>query len=445
MIEDHARIGLLDADLLATHGGILVVVAGTLAVVHTNAAAAGPEQRDRRCAAAARRRARPPASRCDRVLEQRWRTTSPFAEDQFLTFKGQRALAMMHLAMHDALNAIVPVYEAYAYAGGPRLAHPIAATSQAAHDVLARAVSRPAGSSSGISSPAGLHTSRTARCATAGLRLARPLRQRSSRCARATAGISPAPTSSATGRAGIKRRRRGTASWRNRDFGSRSHSSSRLRAAVPAASAAAVAKRGICPRVPRSQGAGRSRQHASDGRADRAMPSGGWSSPKGRSIASRGNWRRIAICISGRRPVCLRTSAWRSTTRMSRPGTRNTPTTIGVRTRRFGRRTPTRTRARRPTRAGSRCVRRRRFPSTCRLTLLPCGASFGVLQQTFGDRVLVHDGDDDRATGHADTNVRQLPCGGGRVCGLAGAAGLAFPLLRPTRDSRSGGRSRATR
>jgi hypothetical protein len=31
-----------------------------------------------------------------------------FAEDQFLTFKGQRALAMMHLAMHDAVNAIVP-------------------------------------------------------------------------------------------------------------------------------------------------------------------------------------------------------------------------------------------------------------------------------------------------------------------------------------------------
>ena len=27
-----------------------------------------------------------------------------FAEDQFLTFKGQRALAIMHLAMHDALN-----------------------------------------------------------------------------------------------------------------------------------------------------------------------------------------------------------------------------------------------------------------------------------------------------------------------------------------------------
>jgi hypothetical protein len=60
-----------------------------------------------------------------------------FAEDQFLTFKGQRALAMMHLAMHDALNAIVPIYQAYAYpAAGTRLAHPIAAASQAAHDVL---------------------------------------------------------------------------------------------------------------------------------------------------------------------------------------------------------------------------------------------------------------------------------------------------------------------
>ena len=34
-----------------------------------------------------------------------------FAEDSFSTFKGQRALAMMHVAMHDALNSIVPVYE----------------------------------------------------------------------------------------------------------------------------------------------------------------------------------------------------------------------------------------------------------------------------------------------------------------------------------------------
>ena len=59
-----------------------------------------------------------------------------FAEDQFLTFKGQRALAVMHLAMHDALNAIVPIYDTYAFREGARPAHPIAATAQAAHDVL---------------------------------------------------------------------------------------------------------------------------------------------------------------------------------------------------------------------------------------------------------------------------------------------------------------------
>jgi hypothetical protein len=60
-----------------------------------------------------------------------------FAEDQFLTFKGQRALAMMHLAMHDALNAIVPVYQTYEYSGRSRHAHPIVAVAQAARDVLA--------------------------------------------------------------------------------------------------------------------------------------------------------------------------------------------------------------------------------------------------------------------------------------------------------------------
>jgi hypothetical protein len=59
-----------------------------------------------------------------------------FAEDQFLTFKGQRALAMTHLAIHDALNAIVPAYEPYAYRGSVGLAHPMAAAGQAAHDVL---------------------------------------------------------------------------------------------------------------------------------------------------------------------------------------------------------------------------------------------------------------------------------------------------------------------
>jgi hypothetical protein len=59
-----------------------------------------------------------------------------FAEDQFLTFKGQRALAMVHLAMHDALNSIVPAYQRYAYARRQMIAHPVAATAQGAYEVL---------------------------------------------------------------------------------------------------------------------------------------------------------------------------------------------------------------------------------------------------------------------------------------------------------------------
>jgi PAP2 superfamily len=59
-----------------------------------------------------------------------------FAADQFLTFKGQRALSMMHLAMHDAVNSIVPLYERYAYAGEVVRGDPVAAAAQAAHDVL---------------------------------------------------------------------------------------------------------------------------------------------------------------------------------------------------------------------------------------------------------------------------------------------------------------------
>ena len=59
-----------------------------------------------------------------------------FAEDQFFTFKGVRAHAMMHIAIHDSLNAVIPVYRQFAYRGGDFFAHPIAAAAQAAHDVV---------------------------------------------------------------------------------------------------------------------------------------------------------------------------------------------------------------------------------------------------------------------------------------------------------------------
>jgi hypothetical protein len=66
---------------------------------------------------------------------------SAFADDQFQSFKGQRAHAMMHLAQHDALNGIERRY--YAYLPDRRRplklaphADPRAAAAQAAHDVL---------------------------------------------------------------------------------------------------------------------------------------------------------------------------------------------------------------------------------------------------------------------------------------------------------------------
>ena len=57
--------------------------------------------------------------------------------DGFQTLHSNRAGPMMHLAMHDALNAIVPVYEAFAHDAAVPDADPVAAASQAAHDVLA--------------------------------------------------------------------------------------------------------------------------------------------------------------------------------------------------------------------------------------------------------------------------------------------------------------------
>lgn len=61
-----------------------------------------------------------------------------FAVDPATTdpFPSARGWTMMYLAMHDALNAIVPRYRQYAFSGSDRSAHPIAAAAQAAHDVM---------------------------------------------------------------------------------------------------------------------------------------------------------------------------------------------------------------------------------------------------------------------------------------------------------------------
>ena len=57
-------------------------------------------------------------------------------DDGFVSFKGPRHQAMMHIAMHDALNAIDPKFDQYAFFGRSKGANPVAAAAKAAHDVL---------------------------------------------------------------------------------------------------------------------------------------------------------------------------------------------------------------------------------------------------------------------------------------------------------------------
>jgi membrane-associated phospholipid phosphatase len=56
-------------------------------------------------------------------------------EDHFLTLKGVRTAAIMHIAMHDALNSIRPKYAPYAFHADESDASPLAAAAQAAYEV----------------------------------------------------------------------------------------------------------------------------------------------------------------------------------------------------------------------------------------------------------------------------------------------------------------------
>lgn len=56
-------------------------------------------------------------------------------EDNLFTLKGVRTIAMMDVAMHDALNSIIAKYTTYAYKGDASKANPVAATAQAAYEV----------------------------------------------------------------------------------------------------------------------------------------------------------------------------------------------------------------------------------------------------------------------------------------------------------------------
>ena len=58
------------------------------------------------------------------------------AEDQLRTFKTQRAMAMAHLAMHDAVNAVMARFAPYAFEASDPDADPVVAAAHAAHAVL---------------------------------------------------------------------------------------------------------------------------------------------------------------------------------------------------------------------------------------------------------------------------------------------------------------------
>ena len=88
-------------------------------------------------AAEARPHAHPDRGDVAVIVEwNRLATEIAFGEGQFPPFKGPRALAMTHIAQHDALNAVDRVYEQFVYQGRDRNADPLAAAAQAAHDVV---------------------------------------------------------------------------------------------------------------------------------------------------------------------------------------------------------------------------------------------------------------------------------------------------------------------
>lgn len=57
------------------------------------------------------------------------------AEDNLLTLKGLRTVSMMHVAMHDALNSIIPSYSSFSYNEETLGVDPVASVAYAAYEV----------------------------------------------------------------------------------------------------------------------------------------------------------------------------------------------------------------------------------------------------------------------------------------------------------------------
>jgi hypothetical protein len=136
--EDHQlRRASAGAQGVRPRGGILPPVLSALLAVASSYPAAAAETAPASGPAPAVEGAAP-----DGDIVAAWNAViveTAYEVDQWLSLLGHRTLAMMHLAMHDALNAIDPRYETYALDAEGLDADPVAAASRAAHDVAAAA------------------------------------------------------------------------------------------------------------------------------------------------------------------------------------------------------------------------------------------------------------------------------------------------------------------
>ena len=194
-----------------------------------------------------------------------------FAEDQLRTFKTHRALALTHLAMHDAWNATDPRYASFVLNERDPQALGAIAAVQAAHDVLAALYPKDGGDldlmlAQDLAAPLRGVEANIARTKSRPRTSCRGGDARQT--VRVTAGMPPAITSSASSRAPTGRRRPGKASSSSLGFDppARSHCNPRP---VPAPTTAPALESGVRRRVRRSAALRRRRQSRPHRRTNR--------------------------------------------------------------------------------------------------------------------------------------------------------------------------------
>ena len=121
-----------------------------------------------------------------------------------------KAHAMMHIAMHDALNAVLPLYRQFAYREFEFLAHPVVAAAQAARDVIVSQYAGQQAKADAESARVAGASSRRIDCGRAGSRSAGKARRRLWLPGRVMVGIFKGPTHSRRGPGRIRQHRHST-------------------------------------------------------------------------------------------------------------------------------------------------------------------------------------------------------------------------------------------